>query len=87
MTPLLERLVLLSIAAAAWPLWWPFLKRVIEEIQRATAVDDDEAARPAAPVAGRHRHFVNSAWDDMHLGRKGHTHVARRDGDGFVHRG
>jgi hypothetical protein len=82
----MERVLMLAIAAAAWPLWGPFLKRVIAEI-RAAAELEPPPEGPKLRVSERHTQYVNSAWDDMHLGRRGHTHVERRAGDGFVHRG
>jgi hypothetical protein len=86
MSRVMQRLLMVSIVAATWPLWGPFLRRVLAEI-RSVAAEESEPAPPPPEGRGRHRRYVNSAWDDMHLGRCGATHVERRSGEGFVHRG
>ena len=59
----MERAFLLAVAAAAWPLWVPFLRAVIQEI-RAADQSLPEAPPPPRPRAER---LVNAAWDDAHL--------------------
>jgi hypothetical protein len=80
-----ERLLILSVCAVTWPLWAPFLRRVLEEIRAADADDGPRASPARAPRRGGR--LVNTGWDDMHLSRRRRTYAEREGGGGFGRRG